>query len=105
MPEEGFLIIAHRGASAYEPENTMPSFELAEDLDSDYVELDIHLTKDGELIVMHDDDVKRTTEAVGKIKDHTLAELKELTANQEKGEKVAVSGEMKRPMKFRRCGK
>lgn len=95
MPEEEFLIIAHRGASAYEPENTMPSFELAEDLNADYVELDIHLTKDGELIVMHDDDVKRTTEAVGKIKDFTLAELKELTANQEKGGKVAVSGKDK----------
>ncbi|MCM3711705.1 glycerophosphodiester phosphodiesterase [Sporosarcina luteola] len=92
MPEEGFLIIAHRGASAYEPENTLPSFELAEDLNADYVELDIHLTKDGELIVMHDDDVKRTTEATGKIKDFTLAELKELTANEEKGEKVTVSG-------------
>ncbi|MFC5604121.1 glycerophosphodiester phosphodiesterase [Sporosarcina koreensis] len=89
MPEEGFLIIAHRGASAYEPENTLPSFELAEDLNADYVELDVHLTKDGELIVMHDDDVKRTTEAVGKIKDYTLAELKELTANEEKGKKVA----------------
>lgn len=92
MPEEGFLIIAHRGASAYEPENTIPSFQLAEHLDSDYVELDVHLTKDGELIVMHDDDVKRTTEAVGKIKDYTLAELKQLTANEDKGEKVAVSG-------------
>ncbi|MCG7344320.1 glycerophosphodiester phosphodiesterase [Sporosarcina sp. ACRSL] len=92
MPEEGFLIIAHRGASAYEPENTIPSFKLAEHLDSDYVELDVHLTKDGELIVMHDDDVKRTTEAVGKIKDYTLAELKQLTANEDKGEKVAVSG-------------
>lgn len=92
MPEEGFLIIAHRGASAYEPENTIPSFELAEDLNADYVELDVHLTKDGELIVMHDDDVKRTTEAVGKIKDYTLVELKTLTANEEKGKKVAVSG-------------
>lgn len=92
MPEEGFLMIAHRGASAYEPENTLPSFELAEDLNADYVELDVHLTGDGEMIVMHDDDVKRTTEAVGKIKDFTLAELKELTANEEKGEKVAVSG-------------
>jgi len=92
MPEEGFLIIAHRGASAYEPENTIPSFELAEDLNADYVELDVHLTKDGELIVMHDDDVKRTTEAVGKIKDYTLAELKELTADQMKGEQIDVSG-------------
>lgn len=92
MPEEGFLIIAHRGASAYEPENTMPSFELAEDLDADYIELDIHLTKDGELVVIHDSDVKRTTEAAGKIKAHTLAELKELNANQEKGEKVGAGG-------------
>src|SRR5690606_16788217 len=86
MPEEGFLMIAHRGASAYELENTLPSFELAEDLNADYVELDVHLTGDGQMIVMHDDDVKRTTEAVGKIKDFTLAELKELTANEEKGE-------------------
>lgn len=91
MPEDSFLIIGHRGASAYEPENTMPSFELAEDLNADYVELDVHLTKDGELIVMHDDDVKRTTEAVGKIKDFTLAELKELTADQKKGKKEAAS--------------
>ena len=105
LPEEGFLIIAHRGASAYEPENTIPSFELAEELDSDYIELDIHLTKDGELIVIHDDDVKRTTEAKGKIKDHTLAELKGLTANEEKGKKVAVSGQDEEAMKFRHCGK
>lgn len=92
LPEDGFLIIGHRGASAYEPENTIPAFELAEDLNADYVELDVHLTKDGELIVMHDDDVKRTTEAAGKIKDFTLAELKQLTADEKKGEKIAVSG-------------
>lgn len=92
MPEEGFLIIGHRGASAYEPENTIPAFELAEDLNADYVELDVHLTKDGELIVMHDDDVKRTTEAAGKIKDFTLAELKQLTADEKKGKKIAASG-------------
>ncbi|HEX5563347.1 MAG TPA: glycerophosphodiester phosphodiesterase family protein [Sporosarcina sp.] len=92
MPEKGFLIIGHRGASAYEPENTIPAFELAEDLNADYVELDVHLTKDGELIVMHDDDVKRTTEAAGKIKDFTLAELKQLTADEKKGKKIAASG-------------
>ncbi|GEN83031.1 glycerophosphoryl diester phosphodiesterase [Sporosarcina luteola] len=92
MPEDGFLVIAHRGASAYEPENTLPSFELAEELDADYIELDVHLTKDGELVVMHDDEVDRTTESIGKIKDHTLAELKELTADEDKDEKVAVSG-------------
>lgn len=92
MPEDGFIIVGHRGASAYEPENTLPSFELAEKLDADYIELDVHLTKDGELIVMHDDEVDRTTESIGKIKDFTLTELKELNANQEKGEIVAVTG-------------
>ncbi|MDN4606768.1 glycerophosphodiester phosphodiesterase [Sporosarcina highlanderae] len=92
LPEDGFFIIAHRGASAYEPENTLPSFELAEKLDADFIELDVHLTKDGELIVMHDDEVDRTTESIGKIKDYTLAELKELTANKDKGKIVAVSG-------------
>ncbi|MDW0116915.1 glycerophosphodiester phosphodiesterase family protein [Sporosarcina thermotolerans] len=92
MPEDGFIMIAHRGASAYEPENTLPSFELAEKLDADYIELDVHLTKDGELIVMHDDEVDRTTESMGKIKDYTLRELKELDANEEEGEIVAVTG-------------
>lgn len=54
MPSRDFLIISHRGASAYVPENTLASFELAEELAADYVELDIHLTKDGQLAVMID---------------------------------------------------
>ena len=93
IPNDEFLIVGHRGASAYEPENTIPAFELAKNLGSDYIELDIHMTKDGELVIMHDKDVKRTTESKGKIKDHTLAELKELTADEKKGEKVAVSSQ------------
>lgn len=93
IPNDEFLIVGHRGASAYEPENTIPSFELAKDLGADYIELDIHMTKDGELVIMHDKDVKRTTESKGKIKDHTLAELKGLTADEDKGGKVAASAQ------------
>lgn len=81
MPTDKYLIIAHRGASAYIPENTLESYDLAEDLDADYIELDIHMTKDRELVVMHDKDVAGTTEASGDIENFTQAELKELTAN------------------------
>lgn len=81
MPEEEFLVIAHRGASAYVPENTLAAYELAEDLDADYIELDIHLTKDQELVVMHDQDVDSTLDASGKISEFTLEELKRLSEN------------------------
>lgn len=85
IPKDEFLVVAHRGASSYEPENTLPAFKLAENLDADYIELDIQLTKDGELVVMHDKDVKRTTESEGKIQQVTVAELKQLTADEKKG--------------------
>lgn len=81
MPDEEFLVIAHRGASAYVPENTLAAYELAEDLDADYIELDIHLTKDQELVVMHDQDVDSTMDASGKISEFTLEELKGLSEN------------------------
>lgn len=89
IPEEEFLVVAHRGASAYEPENTLPAFELAEKLDADYVELDVQMTKDGQLVVMHDKDVKRTTESEGEIQAATLDELKQLNADEKKGGKPA----------------
>ena len=94
MPSEDFLIIAHRGASAYVPENSLASFELADELAADYIELDIHLTKDGQLAVMHDADVSGTTEANGKIGELTLSELKELSVNfrHKDEDKIAVSG-------------
>ena len=89
--EGDFYIVAHRGASAYAPENTLASYELAENMNADFIELDIHLTKDNEIIVMHDHDVKETTEASGEISDYTLAQLKELSANtnEKKAEKMA----------------
>lgn len=94
MPSEDFLIIAHRGASAYVPENTLASFGLAEELAADYIELDIHLTKDGQLAVMHDAEVSGSTEANGKIGEFTLSELKELSVNfrHKDEDKKAVNG-------------
>lgn len=72
------LNIGHRGAKAYEPENTLPSFRKALQLNADGVELDVHICKSGELVVMHDFTVDRTTNGTGAIADLTLTELKKL---------------------------
>lgn len=69
-------IWAHRGASGYRPENTIPSFQYAMDLNADGVELDIQLTKDGQIVVCHDELLDRTSNAKGFLKDYTLEELK-----------------------------
>lgn len=74
-------ILGHRGAAAYAPENTMPAFEMALEQGADGLELDVHLSKDGELVIMHDERVDRTTNAHGFIKDFTLEELKALDAS------------------------
>lgn len=80
MPTEDFMIIAHRGASAYAPENTMASFAIANKMNADYIELDIQLTLDGEIVVLHDTDVMATTNSIGDVSTFTLKELQELTA-------------------------
>jgi glycerophosphoryl diester phosphodiesterase len=77
---DDFTIIAHRGASAYYPENTLPSFEGAIAMGADMVELDVQFTSDKEVVVFHDEKVSRCTDGRGKISDHTLAELKKLDA-------------------------
>lgn len=74
-------IFAHRGASYIAPENTIPAFELAMEHGADGVELDVHLTKDGELVVIHDERVDRTTNGKGFVKDFTLDEIKALDAS------------------------
>ena len=74
-------VLGHRGASFYAPENTLPAFELALEQGADGVELDVHLSKDGELIVMHDERVDRTTNAKGFIRDYSLEELKSFDAS------------------------
>lgn len=71
-------IWAHRGASGYAPENTLEAFRLAVEMGADGIELDVHLSRDGELIVIHDETVDRTTNGTGRVADLTLAELKAL---------------------------
>ena len=72
------LRIAHRGASIYAPGNTLEAFKKALKLKVDIVEFDIHHTKDGKLIVMHDDNVNRTTEEVGPIHRFSLKQIRKL---------------------------
>jgi len=74
------LRVAHRGGAGLWPENTLHAFEHAAELDIDALEMDVHGTKDGRLVVMHDDTVDRTTDGKGAVRDMTLAELKELDA-------------------------
>lgn len=73
-------IVAHRGSRINRPENTLAAFEEAIRVGADGIELDVHLSKDGEIVVIHDETVDRTTNGVGLVKDMTVAELKELDA-------------------------
>lgn len=74
-------IFAHRGASGYAPENTLEAFRLAKDMGADGIELDVHLSKDGEVVVIHDETLDRTSNGQGKIRDYTLAELKKFSVH------------------------
>lgn len=76
----GVLCIAHRGGSLLWPENTLTAFKGAMALGVDVLELDLHATRDGQLVVIHDDVVDRVTEGAGRVKDRTLEELKRLDA-------------------------
>jgi glycerophosphoryl diester phosphodiesterase len=71
---------AHRGASGERPENTLAAFERALELRVDFIELDVHLSSDGVPVVIHDDDLQRTTNGSGSVRSKTLAELKALDA-------------------------
>lgn len=72
-------IYAHRGASGYAPENTLEAFALAAEQGAQGVELDVHLSKDGEVVVAHDEQVDRVSDGEGLLVDMTVAELKKLT--------------------------
>ncbi len=81
QPGSGRLVVVgHRGAMGYRPENTFASYEHALSLGADWIELDVHLTKDGHLAVIHDDTLERTTNGTGLVREKTLAELKTLDA-------------------------
>lgn len=79
------MIYGHRGASAHAPENTLEAFRLAMEMGADGFELDVHLSKDGELVVIHDETVDRTTDGTGFVRELTLQQLKELDASNAMG--------------------
>lgn len=74
------LVIAHRGGSGLFPENTLYAFERAVEMGVDVIELDVHATSDGQLVVIHDPTVQRTTDGTGRVNEMTLGELKSLNA-------------------------
>jgi len=90
--EGRILLGCHRGNPAEHPENTLASFQSAIDAGCDMVECDVHLTTDGELAVIHDHQLERTTNGTGLVGAHTLAELRELDAGQ--GQKIPLLEEV-----------
>ncbi len=84
--------IAHRRASAYEPENTLRAFELALAMDATMIGVDIHLSADGHPVVIHDTQLSRTTDGQGRITDLMLSDLRRLDAG--KGEQIPMFTEV-----------
>lgn len=82
-------ILGHRGASGHAPENTRVAFEKARELGADGVEFDVQMTKDGIPVVIHDENVVRTTDGQGLVKDLTLEEFKTLDAGSHFGPEFA----------------
>ena len=93
-----FMNIAHRGASSYAPENTFAAYDKALAMGVNHIELDVHLTSDDHIVVIHDDTVDRTTNAIGPVSNFTLNELRALDAGswfgpEYKGEPIRSLGE------------
>ncbi len=86
------ILTGHRGAAELEPENTRLSIQKAIDLGVDQVEIDVHLTRDQHLVVIHDATVDRTTDGQGAVADFTLEEVKRLDAG--KGERIPTLQEV-----------
>lgn len=78
------ICIGHRGASAYEPENTIRAFKRALEMGCEGVEMDLRRTKDGKIVIIHDETVDRTTNGKGKVSEMTLEEIKKLDSHGEK---------------------
>lgn len=102
MVEAGFLVlkIAHRGASGNFPENTVCAFRAAIDAGAEMCELDVQLSRDGAIVVIHDETVERTTDGKGEVAELTLEELKRLDAGAKfkggavKGERIPTLDEV-----------
>jgi glycerophosphoryl diester phosphodiesterase len=93
------LVVAHRGFSGAAPENTLAAFRKAIESGSDMIELDIQLSKDGKVVVIHDDTLERTTDGRGKVTDHAFREIRKLDAGswfgpQFSGEKIPTLQEV-----------
>ncbi|MHA1472613.1 MAG: glycerophosphodiester phosphodiesterase [Promethearchaeota archaeon] len=86
------LIIGHKGASAITPENTLKAFQKAIELEADYVEFDSHLTKDGEIVIIHDADTFNSTGVHSLIRNTNLEEIKKLDAGE--GEQIPTLQEL-----------
>ncbi|PPA69273.1 glycerophosphodiester phosphodiesterase [Jeotgalibacillus proteolyticus] len=96
---EGMITVAHRGASSYAPENTQAAFQKAMEFGADFLECDVHLSKDGEIVIIHDDTLDRTTNGSGFVNQFTLEELKSLDAGSSydtsfKGESIITLNEL-----------
>lgn len=78
------LVLGHRGASGYAPENTIESFKMALDMNADGVELDVQMSKDGVLVIIHDEFIDRTSNGKGWVKDYTFEELRSFNFNNHK---------------------
>lgn len=90
------LVIGHRGASAHAPENTLAAFVLALDQGADGIEFDIKRCQTGEVVIMHDETVDRTTNGTGRVHEMTLSQLRELDAGsgEHAGERVPLLDEV-----------
>ena len=95
------LVIAHRGDSAHRPENTLAAFASALEIGAAIAEFDVHLTRDGEVVVIHDATLDRTTNGHGAVRDLTLAEIRRVSAgyparfgSTHPGERVPTLGEV-----------
>lgn len=98
-PTSAPIKIAHRGAAGYCPENTMASFKKAIELGADFIEIDVQLSRDGMLVVIHDPTLERTTNGSGYVRDHDFADLRKLDAGSWfgknfKNEKIPVFEEL-----------
>ncbi len=95
---ERTLVWAHRGASAYAPENTLPAFALAAEMQADGVELDVHLSKDGKIVVHHNHDIWSPDMEKAYIRDLTYAEIEKYNMNASREDFIEKYGFVKAPL-------
>ncbi len=96
-----FAVVAHRGASGYEPENTIKAIEKAIDMGADAVEVDVRLSKDSVPVVIHDETLNRTTNGSGRVDSYTSEQLKNFDAG--KGERIPLLSEVLDVVRGRVC--